>query len=558
MKIPHLKAVRPALSFLVLSLFFSCSKDTDLLAEYVIADSEELALRSTLLISDTYSITNGNPVVLDVLNNDLFNEGDIVKIVETTQPSNGQVAINENNTLTYTPNPDNGEESGTSSDTFNYTVEVEANGESDTQEGKVIVSIDHDYGELKAFPTAEGFGKYATGGRGGRIIEVTNLNDSGPGSLRAALEAEGRRTVVFKVGGIIQCSSYLTIGNGNGNVTIAGQTAPGDGITIKGAELRIQASNVIVRYLKIRLGSSTSGTNEDGIRIIAFNGTRTSDVIIDHCSVSWARDENIDIGGVGDGSSVENVTIQNSIISENIGTQYGLLLWNRATNISITKNLFAHNKERNIRSSYCTSSFEMINNVIYGYLRGTSTTYENQFDVVGNVYKSSQSVSPEQNGVNLTASLNNCPNGEINLTRAYLNDNVFNGNPVDIGSALQPYLKNSAVMSSNGEVLPSSEVEELIIKKVGANIPSRDAVDLRLIQDLQTREGNLIKDISSVGGYPSAASGQAYEDSDKDGISDEWEIAVGLNPSDSSDANLDENGDGYTNIEAFLEYLTQI
>ncbi|MEO9891001.1 Ig-like domain-containing protein [Aurantibacter sp.] len=550
----------PLISVLSIIFLTSCNKDSDILTDYVVSNIESDYALSNLLVSDNYLLTNNNePIILDVLNNDLINSIDEVKIIETTQPENGIVTINENNTLTYTPNENNSDsqiDDTNEEETFNYTVEVEEDGIVKNEEGKVIISVDYDYGQLKAFPTAEGFGKNTTGGRGGRIIEVTNLNDSGSGSLRNALEAEGKRIIIFKVGGTIECKSYLSILNGNGNVTIAGQTAPGGGITIKGAELRIQASNVIVRYVRIRAGNETTGTNEDGLRIIAYSGTKTSDVIIDHCSISWGKDENVEIGGISDGSRVENVTIQNSIISENIGKQYGLILWNRATNISIIKNLFAHNKERNIRSSTCTSTFEMINNVVYGFRAGTLATYENQFDIIGNTYKSSNSLTPE-NIIDVVASLNNCPNGIINYTKAFVNDNIYNGNDAPIGSTLKSYLKNSPTTSSGSSVMDVNEIEDFVLNKVGTSLPLRDAVDNRIINDVKTGSGNLISNVSNVGGYPNISNGEAYEDEDKDGIDDAWELAVGLNPTNSSDAKLDHNSDGYSNLDAFLEYLTQ-
>lgn len=421
--------------------------------------------------------------------------------------------------------------------------------------GALDAGADASLGELKAFPTAVGFGKNATGGRGGKVVQVTNLNDSGAGSLRAALSMTGPRTIVFRVGGTIQGKSYLSITPANGDVTIAGQTAPGGGIAIQGSELRITGSNVILRHLRIRPGDDTTASNEDGLRIVSYGGNLVSDVIADHCSITWAKDENLSIGGIGSGSRARNITIQNSIVGENINTGYGVLLWNDSKNISFYKNLLVHNKERNIRSSTCTSNFEMINNVVFHYRAGTSPTYENHFDVVGNVYKTHPSLVPPNQTVRLEASLNNCPNGKIALTRAYIADNSLDGSAITVSSNLTPYLEKSAIFNSGITPLPLANVEAAVLADVGATKPSRDGVDLRLIDETKKRTGKLISSVNDVGGYPTLATAAPYKDADQDGMSDDWEQQHGLNPSDASDGAKD-SGNGYTNLEVFLHDLT--
>lgn len=597
-------------SFVLFLLSASCSKDVDLLASYVIQDAESsLNNYGEYLINDSYNLNGNSSIVLDVLDNDTFIDLNTVQIVETSQPKNGTVQINQDNTLTYIiTSTDNTEQSNIEEnnenestqendtditeeestqtdnnttkepevvkqetepikfddtineeeDTFTYTVKTtDEEGKVKTEEGKVTIFFNKNYENLKAFPSAEGFGKHATGGRGGKIIEVTNLNDSGSGSLRAALMTQGRRTIVFKVSGTIECNSYLQISNGNGNVTIAGQTAPGDGIAIKGAEFRIMASNVIVRHLRIRPGEETTGSNEDALRIIAFNNTTTENVVIDHCSLSWGKDEIVEMGGIGGTSNVRNITIQNSIVGENISTshKFGLILWNRAKNISVYKNLFVHNMERNIRSSTCTSNFEMINNLIYGFKDATIPTYENQFDIIGNVYKSNPNVKANTTVIQLTASLNNCPDGKIGETKAYISDNIFDGGKANVSSNLSSYLQNSPVFDSGIKPVKSSEIEADILNLVGANKPNRDSADERVIQNVINRDGGMLGKVSDVG-YPNLKSGNAYKDLDKDGMDDEWEVSVGLDPNNSSDGNKDLNNDGYTNLEVFLEYLT--
>ncbi|CAM4383178.1 Ig-like domain-containing protein [Zobellia nedashkovskayae] len=610
----HCTTISPSkgvlLSFAFFLLTASCSKDVDLLASYVVQDGESsLNNYSEYLINDSYNLNGNSSIVLDVLDNDTFIDTDKVQIVETSQPKNGTVQINPDNTLTYIiTSGNNNEEVNTEEsnenettqenntditeeesaqtestiqepetaeeetetitfddktneeeDTFTYTVKTtDEKGEIKTEEGKVTIFFNKKYENLKAFPSAEGFGKFATGGRGGKIIEVTNLNDSGNGSLRAALLAEGPRTIIFKVSGTIECNSYLQISNGNGNVTIAGQTAPGDGIAIKGAEFRIMASNVIVRHIRIRPGEQTTGSNEDALRIIAFNNTTTENVIIDHCSLSWGKDEIVEMGGIGGTSNVRNITIQNSIVGENISTshKFGLILWNRANNISVYKNLFVHNMERNIRSSTCTSSFEMINNLVYGFKDATYPTYENQFDIIGNVYKSNPNVSVNETVIQLTASLNNCPDGNISGTQGYIHDNTLDGNSAKISSNINPYLQNTPVFNSGINPMQSSEVESTVLANVGASKPNRDSSDERVVQNVINRNGGMLINVSDVG-YPNLKSGEAYQDSDKDGMDDEWETSVGLDPTDSTDGKKDVNNDGYTNLEIFLEYLAQ-
>ena len=573
---------------------FSCSNDTDLLAEYVASGSQEIPELNNLVVDDSFVTRLDQSVILDVLSNDMFTTTDNVKIIETSSADNGVVVINDDNTLTYTPivedveleEPETQpqeedtpsevvveeettetEPSEETTDTFTYTAEVVNEDETvSTEEGTVTVIVteneevevvednsenqgdqNKNYGSLKAFPTAEGFGKNATGGRGGYVVAVTNLNDSGPGSLRDALKKTGARTIIFKVGGIIDCNSYLEIPYKSGNVTIAGQTAPGGGITIRGAELRISASNVILRYVKIRPGSNVSGSNVNGIRLSSYNNNQIRDIMIDHCSITWATDKVLIIGGIGGTSSVQNVTVQKSIIGENISTGLGFLLWSRATNISVFKNLLIHDVERNIRSSKCTSSFEMINNLVYGFKYGTQPTYNNDFDIIGNVYKTSPNTSTRFETIRLEGS-SDCG---IGGTRAYISDNVINGRDVSISSNLQPYITNNKIFNSGISSISSSSVQSAVLNDVGASKYS-DRVDERLINDVLNSTGSIKKSVSEAGGYPDISNGTPYQDSDEDGISNEWEIAMGLNPNDSSDGNKDRNADGYTNLEDFL------
>jgi len=570
--------------FLILTLF-ACSKDTDLLASYVLEDAEvsiqqyvvddeyEISVTANSesetievsvsdgvdnIVDDMYEINTNANVELDVLSNDSFENLKNIELISTTQPDHGSVKITSDNTLEFTTSSFSESEL-----TFQYTVQFELpDGTIDTGDGTVTISInqrDYDLGELKAFPGAEGFGRHTTGGRGGAIVEVTNLNDSGTGSLRKALSMTFPRTIVFRVGGTIECQSYLEIPSNAGNVTIAGQTAPGDGIQIKNGELRIQASNVIVRYLKIRLGHDVTDTNEDAVRIIAYNGNHTSNVIIDHCSVYWGKDENFEIGGIGTGSRVSNVTVQNTIVAENIASYYGVLLWNRATEISFYQNILAHNKDRNISSTTCDNSFEMVNNILYGFKRGIQPTYENQFDVVGNVLLTNPDTNIINEALRLQVNENNCPDGNIELTRAYVNDNILDGGQMTISSLdinnLLPYIEQSSVMNSGINASPANSIVNQVLGTVGASL-KRDQVDARLINEVNTLSGSYNNNADNARNFPQLANGTPYLDSDKDGMSNQWELANGLNPDDPNDAKEDANDDGYTNLEAFLHSLT--
>ncbi|AZQ58471.1 hypothetical protein EJ994_06495 [Maribacter sp. MJ134] len=553
-------------------LILSCSKDSDLLTDYVITDDVNTLELRKYVVDDMYFTDSYDSIILDVLSNDNFYNGGNIRLVDVSQPSNGSVTINEDNTLTYTPyietveeeqSTTNEEETNTNSndnteeDTFVYVAEVIEEDNTVTKEEATVTisSSTIAMGELKAFPGAEGFGKNATGGRGGIVVEVTNLNDSGSGSLRNALKRTERRTIIFKVSGTINCKSYLDIPPNSGNVTIAGQTAPGEGIIVKGAELRISASNVIIRHIAIRPGSNVSGSNINGIRLTPYTQS-IENLIFDHVSVTWTMDKNFIIGSIADNIFVNNVTVQNSIIAENIGTGKGFLIFKNSKNISVYKNLFAHLTERNIRSSTCSSNFEMINNVVYGFKYGTQPTYENEFDIIGNVYKTSPATSTSFETIRLEASTNNCPNGNISRTKGFISDNTLNGGSVSISSSLNSYLENSRRFNSGINPISSNEVESTILSNVGNSLRN-DPVDIRIIDEVSTKSGSMKTATWAESNYPDISNKTAYKDSDKDGISDEFESQYSnLNPKDGSDGSKDDSGNGYTNLEEFLHYLT--
>lgn len=419
--------------------------------------------------------------------------------------------------------------------------------------------------ELKAFPTAEGYGKYATGGRGGSVIHVTNLNDSGTGSLREAVEVKsGRRTVVFDVSGYINLKEPIKIRDGHGDITIAGQTAPGEGITLKGSSFWIHDSNVIIRYLRIRPGidalntanlppSSPDYEPDDAIRIVAWNNTRIENVIIDHCSFSWGRDELLEIGTQNNGY-ISNVSVQNTILSENIDKGYATLIYKNATNISFYKNLIAHCNSRTIAVNANDAKVEMVNNIIYGFSRGTWMGYGNKMDVIGNHYIKSPYTSRNLETIRLEKTdLGNSIDG----SRFFIHDNLENGSKNSVHSLASSYSSSNRINNTGLNIISSAALKSSLLGTVGASI-KRDAIDSRIINDVNKLSGKLVNSEIIVGGFPSENRSKRASnyDSDQDGMTDDWEKARSLNPNDPKDAQEDRNGDGYSNLEEFLHSLT--
>ncbi|MGP1991170.1 discoidin domain-containing protein [Zobellia laminariae] len=414
---------------------------------------------------------------------------------------------------------------------------------------------------LDAFPTAEGFGKDATGGRGGVVVEVTNLNDSGPGSLRHALvEIREPRIIVFKVSGTINAKSNLPIYSGRGNVTIAGETAPGGGILIKNGSLSIQADNVIVRHLRFRMNSSGNpqdGHNMDGIRVRSSNqSVKIKNIIIDHCSVSWALDENISV------KYAEKVTVQNSILGECIK---GMLM-QHAKKVSVLNNLFALNNSRNIMANSSDNTdfaFEQINNIVYGFKWATSASEGMAFSVIGNRYRLSDDFETSTNyPITLTPPDSaNDDNGNIKTTHAFLDGNILDESLLGLyRKELKPYLFSSPKNKSSYRATDAgnNKLDSKLLPHIGASSWKRDDVDKRLIQSYQNSSGTN----KTSGSFPSISSGTGYKDSDKDGIDDNWELSHSISSSLQVKKNWDfgnytvVNNAGYNAIEIYFAWLS--
>lgn len=392
---------------------------------------------------------------------------------------------------------------------------------------------------VPAFPGAEGRGASASGGRGGDVYIVTNLKDRGPGSLREAV-SKPNRTVVFAISGTIELESQLRTA---ANITIAGQTAPGDGITVADYPSLIGGSNSIVRYLRFRLGDRRGLTSSDALNI----DRNISNVILDHCSVSWGTDE------VFSSYDNTNITVQYCLFGEGLNwlNHSAVGLWGpRAT---YHHNLIYSNKTRHPKLAYLGDIVEFNNNVIYNWReRSVYTGSQGRINFIGNYFKPGPETQSSSRGTLVL------PEGAD--VRIYIEGNVMEGNPTVTadnwrgvtGSALRvdtPY--QSAPMTIHS----AEEAYEMVLAHAGASLPRRDAVDTRVINDVTNGTGKVILRQSEVGGFPIMNSVLAPVDSDQDGMPDLWEIYHGLDPFDPKDGSLDRDDDGYTNLEEYLNAI---
>jgi pectate lyase len=414
-----------------------------------------------------------------------------------------------------------------------------------------------------AFPGAEGFGAQTPGGRGGRVVFVRSLEDSGPGSFREAVSAKGPRVVVFRVGGLVTLRSPVVIEAPF--LTIAGQTAPGDGICFRGHPVVIQTHDVVVRHLRFRPGDA-SGAEVDALTV----GRGSRNVVVDHCSASWAVDENLSLAG-----DVRDVTVQWCLIAEALNRSvhhkgshgYGSLM--RATGgVTLHHNLWAHNDARNPRlgDDYGRPPwplFDVRNNVIYDYgsVASGMTGDTLSANYVANYVRPGPSSQTKRGVVVLT---------DTAAVTYHASGNVVDGRPdVTADNRLlfdrleaagrrlvtlieRPFQAPAVRTSGAGEALAA------VLANVGATRPRRDAVDARIVREVETRGGRLIDSPADVGGWPAYATGTAPADGDEDGLPDEWERARGLDPSDPTDASRPSGGDGYTTLEIYLTELARL
>jgi len=422
---------------------------------------------------------------------------------------------------------------------------------------------------LPVFPGAEGFGTKTIAGRGGKVIEVTSLADSGPGSLRSALEDPDPRTIVFRVGGYIDLEQALYISQPF--VTVAGQTAPGDGITIRNAGLVITSHDVLVQHLRIRPGNKGDVNPEtnDAVEILGQHADLDGayNVVIDHVSTSWSEDETISTW-----FGAHDITISWSIISEGLDESRhpkhthstGLLIGDNSWNVSAHHNLLAHNDFRNpliIEGG----THQIVNNVIYdwGILATEINDYKsNSFlNLIGNIFVPGPSTEgPYEILINQ----------EPGIPKLYVSGNIGPRRPdgefddwaiVKFGwdeeQAAAPLIYRADEPWPAPAITTSSAEDAYleVLDGAGATLPARGAIDRRIVDEVRTRTGSIIDSPDDVGGFPPLDGGTPLMDSDHDGMPDAWEIEFGLNPSEPSDASADQDGDGYTNLEEYLHSL---
>src|SRR5262245_53148582 len=399
---------------------------------------------------------------------------------------------------------------------------------------------------LPAFPGAAGFGSSARGGRGGSVYIVTNLNDSGPGSFRDAV-SQPNRYVVFAVGGVIRINSRIPVAS---NLTIAGQTAPGEGITIYGNGLSFSnANNTITRYLRIRMGV-VGDSGADAVTI-----AQGDNMIFDHVSVSWGRDETFSISG-----TASNVTVQDSIIAQGLHSHSAGGLMETSGGVSIVRCLYIDNTTRNPKVKGVN---EFVNNVVYnwgtggGYILGDSAG-QSFVNVIENYYINGPStgIQPFTRG-----NLNFHIYAQNNYHDDNLNGQLDGAVVLQSGYTTVDWITTPFPYPTVGElnVMPATDAYGHVIANAGAS-RFRDRVDLRLIEEAQSLGalGEIISNENEppMNGPGPVAGGRAPAVPDLDGIPDYWEIAAGLNPN-VADHNGDADGNGYNNLEDYLNSLVK-
>lgn len=454
------------------------------------------------------------------------------------------------------------------------------NGNVDDEDEKPIPVEEEAY----AFPGAEGFGRKVTGGRGGKVLFVTNLEDSGPGSLRSAVQSSGSRYVVFNVSGTIELKSALKIRNNN--ITIAGQTAPGDGICIKNYPVEVSADNVIIRFLRFRMGDEAQQEAD------ALGGRFHKNIIIDHCSMSWSTDECVSF------YANEDTTIQWCIVSESLRNSvhvkgahgYGGIWGGRYA--SFHHNLLAHHDSRNPRlgeeagkSFALTDLVDLRNNVIYNW--GSNSCYGGEamnVNIVNCYYKPGPASKNRERIISIDK--NKDPASEIynRWGKFYIDGNYIEGSEratednwtygvynqfhssygiVSDEEKVAMRLFSPHSIEDNVFTHTAQEAYDRVLDYAGASM-IRDAVDIRIIENVRTgtytAEGSngsskgIIDSQCDVGGWPELKSTVSPADTDNDGMPDEWETKMGLDPN-KANANGNDLSSAYDNIEVYINSL---
>ncbi|HEX6292697.1 MAG TPA: DNRLRE domain-containing protein [Herpetosiphonaceae bacterium] len=413
-----------------------------------------------------------------------------------------------------------------------------------------------------AFPGAEGHGSATPGGRGGRIIYVTTLADSGPGSLRSALEASGPRMVLFRVAGTIELSNDISITQPF--VTIAGQSAPGEGVQIKGAMLKIRTHDVVLRHLKVRPGdklNQSSNNERDAVSMSGTGGDEVYNVVIDHSSLVWGPD----IGGAAILTNAHDITIQHSILGE------GLYLSNHSEGttdqnghslgLNITQlDLSAHPKRITLHHNLLTTSdqrmpqimggelIDVVNNVIYNW--GTAAAHGNprSLNLINNMFIRGPMTRTLLAWKSRTNPENPTPRPGSVFEQGTVTEgfSTVRGDPQSMYSATRfgPYSMRSEQSAQ--------DAYRQIVQGAGATWPVRDSADQRIIANLTQRTGQFLNGAQVV--WPTLGSGPLAADADLDGMADTWEQQQfgSTSRGSSSSTSGDFDQDGYTDVEEYL------
>ncbi|WP_288243963.1 pectate lyase [uncultured Chryseobacterium sp.] len=436
-----------------------------------------------------------------------------------------------------------------------------------------------------SFPGAEGFGRYTTGGRGGKVYFITKLSDDGSeGTLRYALNQKGPRYIVFRTGGTIYLESPLKIREGN--VTIAGQTAPGDGITIANYETFIAADNVIIRYMRFRMGDQKNYEGD------ALGARFIKNLIIDHCSMSWSTDETVSV------YANENTTLQWCLIAESLRNSvhqkgahgYGGIAGGRFA--SFHHNIYAHHDSRNPRlGEYAGSKFALTdltdfrNNIIYNW--GHNSIYGGEamnVNIINNYYKPGPATMTRKRIVAIDKNEKSETEVYNIWGKYYISGNVMEGSPEvtndnwteGVFNQMKRYSltdkdKNAIKINSPHDIVnnvkthSAKEAYDRILKIGGASLV-RDLIDVEIVNDIKTgnfthkgskgSKNGIIDSQQDAGGFPNLQTGQPLSDADMDGIPDEWEIRNKLDPKifNANGRDLDKN---YDNIEVYFNNLVK-
>lgn len=408
---------------------------------------------------------------------------------------------------------------------------------------------------LPAFPGAEGFGAYTPGGRGGKVLLVTTLDDSGPGSLRAALEAKGPRIILFRVGGVIQLKSALVIREPF--VTVAGQTAPGAGICLRtdssthADALVINGTHdVILRYLRVQNGKGPQPSHyDDGGDCISIYDSEN--FIIDHCSAHWGCDEGLSVTGACD-----RYTIQWTLIAESLNyNRHSMATILSGERCTWHHNLLAHNGSRNPLFAGGTRC-DFRNNVLYNWGHTSGQGNFIALNYAGNYLRPGPSTKPN-------ARIFVAPQSVALSHSLHLTGNVMEGSPeITADNWLGAAFDRTCAHPIAFPMAPvQSESADLalphVLAQVGATLPQRDPADTRVIADVQNRTGQIIASQDEVGGYPAyPAPSTDIIDTDHDGLPDSWETSHSLDPNNPADASLP-SPDGYPWLEKYLNEFTE-